>query len=83
MSASGDAPAWDQDVVTLLAEGSVELVARIVPSSNLALLAEVTCSDRTVAAVYKPEIGERPLWDFEPGLHRREVAAYLLSEWLG
>ncbi len=67
----------------MLAEGSVELVARIVPSSNLALLAEVTCSDRTVAAVYKPEAGERPLWDFEPGLHRREVAAYLLSEWLG
>ena len=26
---------------------------------------------------------ERPLWDFEPGLHRREVAAYLLSEAMG
>ena len=27
--------------------------------------------------------GERPLWDFEPGLHRREVAAYRLSEAMG
>ena len=30
--------------------------------------------------IYKPVRGERPLWDFEPGLHRREVAAYRLSE---
>src|SRR5207237_2565294 len=34
-------------------------------------------------AIYKPVAGERPLWDFPPGLYRREVAAYLLSEWLG
>ena len=34
-------------------------------------------------AIYKPMRGERPLWDFEPGLHRREVAAYRLSEALG
>ena len=34
-------------------------------------------------AVYKPERGERPLWDFPPGLFRREVAAYHLSEALG
>jgi uncharacterized repeat protein (TIGR03843 family) len=33
--------------------------------------------------VYKPERGERPLWDFPPGLYRRELAAYLLSEALG
>lgn len=35
-------------------------------------------------AVYKPERGERPLWDFPGGtLHRREVAAYVISEALG
>jgi uncharacterized repeat protein (TIGR03843 family) len=33
--------------------------------------------------VYKPRRGERPLWDFPPGLDRREVAAYELSRWLG
>jgi uncharacterized repeat protein (TIGR03843 family) len=36
-----------------------------------------------LSAIYKPEAGERPLWDFDAGLYRREVAAYLLSEWLG
>ncbi|MGA1075374.1 MAG: SCO1664 family protein [Ilumatobacteraceae bacterium] len=34
-------------------------------------------------AIYKPVRGERPLWDFEPGLHRRELATYVLSELLG
>ena len=34
-------------------------------------------------AIYKPMRGERPLWDFEPGLHRRERAAYVVSESLG
>ncbi len=34
--------------------------------------------------VYKPERGERPLWDFPAGtLHRREVAAYEVSCALG
>jgi uncharacterized repeat protein (TIGR03843 family) len=34
-------------------------------------------------AIYKPERGERPLWDFPPGLYKREIAAYRLSEALG
>ena len=34
-------------------------------------------------AIYKPVRGERPLWDFEPGLHKREAAAYRLSEAMG
>jgi uncharacterized repeat protein (TIGR03843 family) len=34
-------------------------------------------------AIYKPVRGERPLWDFEPGLHKRERAMFLLSEHLG
>jgi uncharacterized repeat protein (TIGR03843 family) len=73
----------DREVLDLLNEGSVELVGRIVPSSNLVLLAEVSSANGSTSAVYKPESGERPLWDFEPGLHRREAAAYLLSDWLG
>jgi len=35
-----------------------------------------------VHGVYKPIKGERPLWDFPSGLHRRETAAYRLSHWL-
>lgn len=35
-------------------------------------------------AVYKPQRGERPLWDYPHGtLYRREVAAYEVSEALG
>lgn len=37
-----------------------------------------------VHAVYKPQRGERPLWDFPPGtLAARERAAYLVSEAAG
>ncbi len=73
----------DEHVLTVLAEGHVEIIGRIVPSSNLALLVEVGTGDDALAAVYKPLAGERPLWDFEPGLHRNEAAAYVLSDWLG
>ena len=73
----------DEHVLAVLAEGDVEIIGRIVPSSNLALLVEVGTGDDALAAVYKPLTGERPLWDFEPGLHRNEAAAYMLSDWLG
>jgi uncharacterized repeat protein (TIGR03843 family) len=44
---------------------------------------EVTFDGACALAVYKPERGERPLWDFPPGLFKRELAAYRLSEALG
>ena len=46
------------------------------------LFAGITPGDG-VHAVYKPEVGERPLHDFPPGLFRRERAAHLLSRHLG
>jgi len=52
-------------------------------SSNATFLVNVTCNDKEVRGIYKPRKGERPLWDFEPGLHRNEVAAYRLSEAMG
>ncbi len=52
-------------------------------SSNATFLVEVSLDAATTLAVYKPRRGERPLWDFPPGLFRREVAAYHLSELLG
>ena len=67
----------------LLTEGSVELVGKIARSSNETFLVQLSLGDDTAHAVYKPEAGERPLSDFEPGLYRRERAAYLLSESLG
>lgn len=69
--------------LTLLTEGRVELLGRIPRSSNETFLVSVSHGDDEAYAVYKPEAGERPLSDFEPGLFRRERAAYLLSESLG
>lgn len=68
--------------LTLLLEGSVEVVGRIVHSSNAAFIIEVSAGDDSGWAAYKPEAGERPLFDFEPGLYRRERTAFLLSEHL-
>ena len=53
-------------------------------SSNYVYLARMCAGERQFAAVYKPEAGEAPLWDFPTGrLYRREVAAYRLSQLLG
>ena len=76
----------------LLAEGEMEVVGRIVGSSNNALFVRVTrpCPDpaggpdETIEAIYKPTVGERPLDDFPDGtLTRREVASWVVSEAMG
>ncbi|MGH7316135.1 MAG: SCO1664 family protein [Candidatus Rokuibacteriota bacterium] len=67
----------------LLREGDITVKGRMPRSSNATFLVELALNGATTLAVYKPERGERPLWDFPPGLHRREIAAYLLSEALG
>jgi len=76
-------PVVPERELTLLTEGRVELLGRIMSGSNATFLAELSCGDDSAWAVYKPVAGERPLADFEAGLHRRERAAYLLSETLG
>lgn len=61
------------------------VLGRLPWSSNGTFLVEV-CEEQgaePTRAVYKPHRGERPLWDYPSGLYRREVAAYVLSEWLG
>jgi uncharacterized repeat protein (TIGR03843 family) len=68
----------------LLSRGAVVGVRGRMPwSSNATFLAEIALDGETALAVYKPERGERPLWDFPPGLYKREAAAYHLSEALG
>ncbi|MFN8375672.1 MAG: SCO1664 family protein [Anaerolineae bacterium] len=53
-------------------------------SSNYTFLISVTYEDITTMAVYKPQKGERPLWDFPDGtLCYREVAAFITSHELG
>jgi uncharacterized repeat protein (TIGR03843 family) len=71
------------DARHLLERGVVTLEGRLPWSSNGTFLVSCTDGDDSTRAVYKPVRGERPLWDFPPGLHKREVAAYVLSEALG
>jgi uncharacterized repeat protein (TIGR03843 family) len=63
--------------------GEIEIEGRMPWSSNATFLVNISCEGMVGRGIYKPMRGERPLWDFEPGLHRREVAAYRLSEALG
>jgi uncharacterized repeat protein (TIGR03843 family) len=67
----------------ILETGDIELVARMPYSSNATFLVHVEHEEITTAGIYKPMRGERPLWDFPAGLHRREIAAFELSNELG
>jgi uncharacterized repeat protein (TIGR03843 family) len=82
----------DADLVDLLTSGDLTPVGRIVDSSNGALLCSVeplapgdangkAASDvEPVLVIHKPEVSERPLWDYPDGtLVARERAAYLVS----
>ncbi|GAB4328135.1 MAG: SCO1664 family protein [Dehalococcoidia bacterium] len=69
----------------LLREAEFEESRLLWSSSNYVYLATL-CADggQQLAAIYKPEAGETPLWDFPMGtLYRREVAAYELAKLLG
>lgn len=70
------------DPVAFLEQADAEVEGRLPWSSNATFLVTLSHADVTHRAIYKPVRGERPLWDFEPGLHRRERAAYLMSELL-
>ncbi len=71
------------DPIAFLINAEPEIEGRMPWSSNATFLATLRCGDVVRQAIYKPVRGERPLWDFERGLHKRERAAYLLSEHLG
>lgn len=90
----------DDSYVDLLLTGDAEVVGRFPSASNATLLVafrdergelpelagEVGLDelDPMRFAVYKPELGERPLWDFPDGsLWRREVAACVVDRALG
>lgn len=72
-----------EDPEAFLNDGEIEIEGRMPWSSNATFLVRVRLGDLAHRAIYKPVRGERPLWDFDPGLHRREAAAYRLSAALG
>lgn len=77
-------PADELTPLHLLQHADLEIEGRMPWSSNATFRCHLLVDGEPVGqAIYKPLRGERPLWDFEPGLHRREVAAYLLSVAMG
>lgn len=67
----------------ILRRGDITVHGRIAGSSNATLLVTCALEGDELLAVYKPVAGERELWDFPPGLHRRELAAAELANALG
>ena len=68
-------------ILSLLAQGEMEVQGMLPYSSNYTLLTLVRQGDLQGLAVYKPRRGERPLWDFPRGtLCQRETAAYVLNQ---
>ncbi|HNO15432.1 MAG TPA: SCO1664 family protein [Actinomycetota bacterium] len=69
---------------TWLREAPLQVLGRLPDSSNNALLCSIASDSGPVRVVYKPQAGERPLWDFPSGtLCRRERAAAVLDTVLG
>lgn len=77
----------EQTARRLLREGELDVLGRMPWSSNATFLVNCSspgCVEGELLAIYKPQRGERPLWDFPRGtLCRREVAAFEVSEALG
>ncbi|MEP7287169.1 MAG: SCO1664 family protein [Chloroflexota bacterium] len=78
-------PADIERILRLLACGTIrEEHGMLRWSSNYTFLVGVSDEEMTTLAVYKPQRGERPLWDFPDGtLCCRETAAYVVSDALG
>ena len=83
-SAPLDEPPGDSAAaLAVLREGEIEVQGQMPWSSNATFLVTLALNGRVIPAIYKPQRGERPLWDFPGGLFRREVAAYELAVALG
>lgn len=74
-----------ETALEVITNGSIEKEHGLLRwSSNYAFLLSLRLEDVEVTAVYKPQKGERPLWDFPDGtLCYREFASFLTSQELG
>jgi len=68
----------------VLAAGELTVVGRLIDASNATLVARARCDGTDVECVYKPQAGERPLWDFpDNDLATRECLTFAFSEAIG
>ncbi len=71
-------------ILEIMRSGEIEVVGQVTWGSNYTFLVQLQSDSGEIPAIYKPERGERPLWDFPYGsLSDRELAAYLVSQALG
>jgi len=62
----------------------MEILGVMPRASNYTFAVRLTLEGAQSIAIYKPQQGESPLWDFPDGtLYQREIAAYELSAALG
>lgn len=67
-----------------LENDEMQVMGQFTWGSNFTFLSKIGKGSNAMEAVYKPQRGERPLWDFPTEtLAGREIAAYLVSEALG
>ena len=72
------------ETLQLLQCGTIDIEGLLPWSSNYSFLVRICGENIERRVVYKPQRGERPLWDFTQGtLCLRERAAYLVSDALG
>ncbi len=82
---AGPSPVDEPGILDTLQNGEI-IDCRLIPwGSNYTFAATVKPSHGpSLVAVYKPRMGEAPLWDFAEGtLYQREYAAYLLCRAIG
>ena len=86
-AASGEDDLQDMGIaqaLQFLSTAEMEFEGLLPWASNYTFLARLRAPDLTGLAVYKPQAGETPLWDFPEGtLALREYAAFVVSEVLG
>jgi uncharacterized repeat protein (TIGR03843 family) len=73
-----------ESLLQILENGVMEIVGQVAWGSNYTFLVQLQSEAGQIHAIYKPERGEQPLWDFPSGsLGAREMAAYIISQALG
>ena len=68
----------------VIKNANLKVTGRLIDASNATLQATLENTDPVMKVIYKPVLGEKPLWDFADGnLANREYAAFLLSQLAG
>jgi uncharacterized repeat protein (TIGR03843 family) len=71
-------------VINILQFGKIEVIGQPLIGSNDTLFVKTTFGQESLHAIYKPERGEQPLWDFPlNSLSKREISAFIISHLIG